>query len=132
MPRYESLAEMQQRIADIEKAKLNCQKPDYMAGTAERARKRMERVDAFPSEVRAVIHDYSLEVVQEFWNHGVKRAKSMRHLIETVLHGELPDGNPRFAINRAKRAKANPLSDTFWDDDEPLVLTDKGREKLKG
>jgi len=46
---------------------------------------RMAIVDGLPAEVRALVHDYGLNTVKAFLDHGVTRPRSIRHLVETVL-----------------------------------------------
>ncbi len=105
---WESLTPAQriakQRERDIEAS----YHPDFNAAIVERAQKRMDRVDAFPVDVRAVIYENGLEIVQEFWNHGVRKAKSIQHLIDTVRGTDLPNGQARFKINKGPNTARNP------------------------
>lgn len=94
-----------QRDRDIEAS----YHPDYNARIVERAQERMARVDSFPPDVRAVIYERGLETVQEFWNHGVRKARSIEYLIAVTLAEDQADGNPRFGLNRAP-SKPNPLT----------------------
>lgn len=55
--------------------------------------KRMNRIDAMPADVRGVVHDYGLTVVDAFIQCGVTKAKHMRHLINTVRQGSVEIGN---------------------------------------
>lgn len=55
--------------------------------------KRMNRVDSMPADVRGVVHDFGLTVVDAFLQCGVTKAKHMRHLINTVRQGSVEIGN---------------------------------------
>lgn len=48
-------------------------------------RARMSRVDAMPSDVRHMVHEYGLHVVNALLDSGVTRAKNMRHIVESIL-----------------------------------------------
>jgi hypothetical protein len=89
--------------------------PGYNAALVKRAQKRMERVDAMPSYLRALVYEYNLEVVQVFIDHGVKHT-SIKYLIDTVLGADFKDGQPRFKLNRGPNAKRNPAAeeDEYW------------------
>lgn len=50
-------------------------------------RKRMERIDALPPDVRALVHEFGWTVVGEYWSVGVRKASVIRHLIEITLNG---------------------------------------------
>ena len=51
-----------------------------------RRAKRMARVDSYPPEIRELIHDYGLSVVQAFLDCGVREQRHIRHLVEVVLN----------------------------------------------
>lgn len=101
---------------NIRKAAKGCCEPGYNSGLAERAAKRMQRVDAMPPPLRAVVYEYGLEIVQQFLDVGVKTPSHIKLLIDTVLHADLPGGQPRFKINKGPNAKRNPaeLEDEYW------------------
>lgn len=46
---------------------------------------RMASVDALPPEIRALIHQYGLMVVDAFLRIGITKPNHIRHLVETVL-----------------------------------------------
>lgn len=46
---------------------------------------RMNRVDEFDPQIRTLIHEYGLTVVQAFHDQGVTKPKQIRHLVECVL-----------------------------------------------
>lgn len=46
---------------------------------------RMERVDGFDPETRALVHQYGLNVVTQFHNQNITSPSKIRHLVETVL-----------------------------------------------
>ena len=76
--------------------------PDFNASVVRRAQERMARVDAMPREVRELVYEFGLDVVQEFLNHHVTKPKSIRHLIATVLALDYDNGQRRFAKNAHK------------------------------
>lgn len=96
---------------DISQAKHLMEKPDFNSGLADRAYRRMMRVDQMPPDIRRCVHEYGLEIVQEFLNHGVRKASSISHLIDTVRGAPQADGNPRFKINKGPNAKRNPADE---------------------
>ena len=53
---------------------------------------RMARIDAMPKEIRELIHEYGLTVVQAFLDLGITKPSSIRHLIKTVLTGSMDPG----------------------------------------
>lgn len=50
-----------------------------------RRQKRMEAIDALPSDIRDLIHEYGYTIVRAHLDLGVKQAKHIRHLVETTL-----------------------------------------------
>lgn len=64
----------------------------FEARLQERRAKRMARVDAMSSEMRACVHDYGLRVVDSFMDCGVKKPKHLRHLVKMVLDELSPLG----------------------------------------
>lgn len=106
--------------ADIAKAARQAESPEFNAGIAERARKRMTRVDELPPDLRRCVYEYGLEIVQEFLSHRVTRAKSIAHLIDTVRGSDFKNGQPRFKLNKGPNTKRNPVE--LADDDEYYVI----------
>jgi len=99
----------------IRKAKMEIEAPEFNAATVMRARKRMARVDSMSPDLRSVVHEHGLEIVQEFLNVGINKPKTIKHLIDTVLHREHANGQPRFKINKGPAAKRNPAEyDDYW------------------
>lgn len=47
--------------------------------------KRMATIDGMPADLRALVNDYGLNIVQQFLNFGIRNPKQIRHLVETVL-----------------------------------------------
>jgi hypothetical protein len=45
---------------------------------------RMARVDAMSPEIRACVHEYGLTIVDAMLDLGIKKAKHIRHLVDTV------------------------------------------------
>ena len=48
-------------------------------------RARMERVDQFDPETRALIHQYGFNVVNSFVQCGVTKPRHIKHLVERIL-----------------------------------------------
>lgn len=107
-PRQRLERKRQQYLFQIER-------PDFNMAIVNRAKERMSRMDAFPPDIRALVHEFGLEIVQEFWTHGVRKAKSIRHLI-LVVRGERTDGGNRFNFNKGPNSKRNPMEieDEYW------------------
>lgn len=155
---FDSMPDDVKREWELRKAKEEAENDLTLhSATADRARKRMARVDALPSSMRAVVHEYSLEVVQEFLNNGVRdpaavrrmieavllngydsgktfmncgvrQSKTIRHLMDTVLHAEFPNGQPRFKINKGPNAKRNPAE----LEDDYFAIGEDGRVRQVG
>lgn len=53
---------------------------------------RMDRIDKMPKEIRELIHEHGLTVVQSFLDHGVTSAKAITHLIKAVRTGSIDPG----------------------------------------
>lgn len=51
----------------------------------ENRRRRMERIDAMPADLRALVHVYGLAVVETCTALGVTKARHIKHIVETVL-----------------------------------------------
>lgn len=94
----------------LRKAAKECEAPDYNIGTADRAARRMARVDAMPRATRELVYEYGLEIIQEFLNCGVK-VHNIKHLIDTVRHSDFENGQRRFKINKGPNTKRNPIED---------------------
>ncbi len=54
---------------------------------------RMNRVDAMAPDLRELMHEFGLSIVDAFLQHGVTRPKSIRHLINAVRNGSVEIGN---------------------------------------
>lgn len=54
-------------------------------GRSDRRARKMNRIDALPAELKAVVHDFGWLTVKEFTECGVTSAKKIRHLIHIVL-----------------------------------------------
>jgi hypothetical protein len=105
---FDSMPDHIKALWNIRKAKMEIEAPEFNAATVARARKRMARVDNMQPDLRAIVHEYGLEIVQEFLNVLGARPKTIKHLIDTVLHRDLADGQARFKINKSPYAKRNP------------------------
>lgn len=53
-------------------------------------RARMERVDAMPPEMRALVNEYGLAVIDTCTALGVKQPRHIKHLVETILDSFSP------------------------------------------
>lgn len=68
---------------------------------------RMMRIDAMPKELRVLVHEYSLTVVDAFLAAGVSKPKHIRHIVERVLdafsptRGGGPKQGPRTSLEPA-------------------------------
>lgn len=113
---WDSLTPRQREETQRKKDREACNEPGYNKALVARAQKRMARVDAMSPELRRVVYEYNLEVVQEFLNHGVKTPKSIKHLIDTVTGADFVNGQPRFKLNRHPNAKRNEID--LADDDD--------------
>lgn len=63
----------------------------------QRRQKRMARVDAMKSDVRACVHDFGLTIVDACLAHGVTTGRGIRHIVQTVRSGSYQsqrDGAP--------------------------------------
>lgn len=114
-------SELFRRMDEIERAKNLSERPEFNAAVVRRAKKRMDRADALPTDIRRVVHEYGLEVVQEFLNHGVRRPESIAHLIDTARDAEYRNGQVRFKVNKGPAAKRNPINYEPDDDDRYYV-----------
>lgn len=106
---FESMTPRQQIAYQRERDMHALESPDYNASIVKRARERMARVDKFPPDVRELIYEFGLEVIQEFWNHNVRKPNAIRHLIETV-QGKYADGRNKIRPNVKPEAKQNPVN----------------------
>lgn len=62
---------------------------EFVERLFEKRRKRMDRVDNMPADLRALVHEYGLTVVDAFVGHGVTKPRIIRHLVNTVLAGSV-------------------------------------------
>lgn len=106
---FESLTPRQRVAFQREKDMRALESPDYNASVVKRARERMARVDKFPPDIRELIYEFGLEVIQEFWNHNVRKPNAIRHLIETVT-GKYADGRNKIRPNVKPEARQNPAN----------------------
>lgn len=58
---------------------------EFQRKAEERRVARMDRIDHLPAEMRVLVNEYGYNVVNSFMSHGVTKARSVRHLVETVL-----------------------------------------------
>lgn len=112
---WQRMTPRERMLAKRERTIRRMAEPGYNGAIVKRAQKRMERVDAMPAHLRALVYEYNLEVIQEFINHGVKHT-SIKHLIDTTLGADFKNGQPRFKLNKSPNAKRNPASEEeeYW------------------
>lgn len=78
--------------------------PEFLARVERRRLNRMQSVDRLAPEMRKVVHDYGLNVVQAFIDNGIVRPNIIRHLVETVLDEFSPTrGTSSSQGNKARR-----------------------------
>jgi hypothetical protein len=65
-----------------------------------RRRRRMERIDAMPVDIRACVHDYGLSVVDACLQAGVTKGRHIRHIVETVRGGSYQSARDRAPLVR--------------------------------
>jgi hypothetical protein len=53
----------------------------------------MDRIDSLPKDVREVIHDHGLTVVDALLTAGITKGNVMRHLITVIKQGSSAWGN---------------------------------------
>lgn len=53
---------------------------------------RMARIDAMPKEIRELVHEFGLTMVQAFLDQKITKPSSIRHLILQVQRGSLDTG----------------------------------------
>jgi len=113
---WQSMTPRERLIAQRRNDMVSLEKPDYNASLVKRAQKRMSRVDAMPADLRRVVYEYNLEIVQCFFDHGVKNAASIKYLIDTVLANPI-NGQNRFKLNQKPNSKSNPAAeeDEYWN-----------------
>jgi hypothetical protein len=104
------------------KSKLECDEPDHNIALADRALRRMNRVDAMDPHLRSVVHEHGLELVHVFLEHkvtwpsritalieatrerkaglhelfrqfGVKEERSIKYLVGAILNTNIPNPN---------------------------------------
>lgn len=99
------------RAYQLWKAKRECENdPALNAALVDRARRRMDRVDNMPPEMRRVVHEYGLEVVHVFIEQGIRDPRKIAFLIDTVRGADLPGGQARFKFNKGPNSMPNPIN----------------------
>lgn len=112
---FDRMPARQKREWELRQAWRDSLSPEHNAGLAARARKRMHRVDEMSPEMRAVVYDFGLEIVQVLIDHRLNSQKT-RWLIDYVLNAERP--HAKIVIGAAMslgftQAKAIFLIDTI-------------------
>ena len=72
-------------------------------GWMDRRQARMERIDAMPYDLRMLVKEEGLTIVQAFLDCGVTKSNHIKHLIATVRSGSFNGG-----VNPLQREKAKP------------------------
>jgi len=54
---------------------------------------RMARIDAMPREIRELVHEFGLTMVQAFLDQKITKPNAIRHLILQVQRGSLDTGS---------------------------------------
>jgi hypothetical protein len=98
-----------QREYDIKRAWRDMMEPRHNASLRDRAVRRMERVDALPREIRALVYEYGLEIVNEYLQHKVTHAPNIAFLIKTVLSAERPHGVAVRKLFQARGVRATSI-----------------------
>jgi hypothetical protein len=57
------------------------------AAGMDRVKRRMATIDAMPKELRALVHEHGLTVIQAFVDGGLTKPKSINHIIDTIRRG---------------------------------------------
>lgn len=104
---FESLTSREQKNWQKKKDWEAVLRPEHNAAMADRARKRMGRVDDLPAEIRRVVHEFGLEIVWEFWTYRVERAHAMRVLIRAAQAAE-----DQYCDNLQKLFRSHGLRET--------------------
>lgn len=60
-------------------------RPDHQQFVDNKRRNRMARVDQLPADIRELVHEYGLSVVDACMGVGVTKARHIRHIVETCL-----------------------------------------------
>lgn len=120
---FHAMSPRQQREHQKKKYWNEINEPHYNRALADRARRRMDRVDSLPEEIRQIVYEHGLEIVWELWSHKFTRAKIMRELINAVHNAENPHSNSivgLFIMHGAKdQKKARYLIDHILGVDFP-------------
>ena len=59
---------------------------EFEALVSKRRKDRFETIDNMTPELRELVYDYGLSVVQTALQVGIKKPKQIRHMVETVLN----------------------------------------------
>lgn len=102
---------------------------------------RMDRIDAMEPDLRALVHEHGLTMVQAFLDVGVKKANQIAHLIMVVTRGSTEVGdrreNPRLTsmkvfvpLEPSDRMIEASMA-TVANHDMPMTKREKHRLRLK-
>lgn len=75
------------------KPRVRMSEEQFSQNLAEKRRKRMDRIDAMSPEMRALVNEFGLTIVDAFIAHGVTKPHAIRHLVNTVAAGSI-NGSP--------------------------------------
>lgn len=79
----------------------------------DRVKTRMEKVDAMSPEVRAVVHDWGLGIVQTFLDCGVKDPRHMRHIILRILEDTRGSQGPHHAGSKQRGPRFDDVAQSI-------------------
>lgn len=69
--------------------------PECNSAIKAKAEKKLAIMDAWPPDVRAAAHEHGQEIVQQFWQSGIRTGRIINHLIAVVRGHMQPVGNKR-------------------------------------
>lgn len=80
-------------LDDVDKGRVDMNRPGFNSGVKREAEKRMQHVDKLPPEVREIVHELGFAVVHAFYLAGIKKPNTIRHLVMLARHQQ-QDGRP--------------------------------------
>jgi hypothetical protein len=82
------------------------------AAGMDRVKRRMATIDAMPKELRALVHEHGLTVIQAFVDSGLTKPKAINHIIDTIHRGSTEIGLRESNIIY----KNNPFAESILDE----------------
>ena len=80
---------------------------EFQSRVEKRRRDRMTRIDAMPADMRQLVHEYGLRVVDTCTALGITKARRIRHIVEAVLD----EFSPTRGTHSAQGTRAHVTSD---------------------